>query len=530
MLEVSDLGVWYPTRGVAVSGVSLAAEPGEVLLLTGRNGSGASSVLAGINATLPAGSRRQGRVSLSGVDVSDNHPDDLRGVVAMVGDADPAPALRISDLVRGSGKSVRHDQAGLRDELVERLGLAECLDTKLARASRSLLTRAALAETLIARPRVLLADQPLAPLESHWQDEVCEILREQADAGMIIVWAEHHLTAALAVADTVIELQRAGSEPAGATASQFGADPAWSWHPHTLPLTPFQQVASALEIVAPGINSVQGMRAALDGRLTGGPQARQPSRRETSRITIQLGPEEAILVRDDQLIRVDCPSAEVASSLYDSLAKQNGFAPASVRGSARLEQICRLHDRRLGKKPGSTATTLGEQMPGLRLHDTFARHSSGEQALITALLDLDCGKNVPLLGAGRYLDAHTRQHLTSYENLLLASGRMAIEITTDAEELVEPKRIIVYGPDGVMADGRAMAIAEHLPLLPRLAAACAPARLAGPAEVIAAVSHEDSFVRRPKRSAGHIDDLGEASSVEASRAISVGVAVSGEES
>lgn len=486
MLEVTDLAVWYPTRGVAVTELSFSASDGQILLLTGRNGCGTSTALAAIAADLPAGSRRQGTVTLDGVDVSGAHPDDLNGVIATVGDADPAPSLRIGDLLHLDRAAPRHATAIPPEQIAAELGLDAHLDDRVADATRSLRARAMLAAGLTAGPRLLLADQPLAPMESPWRDVAARLLRAHADAGMTIVWAEHHLTHALAVADQVMELVRPGDHlPGRRTAERTGpAEPAWQWRPRTVPWTPLQQVATALGIAGPGADDVDHLHRALEPLLGAG-RRRPPAHRDTGQLTLALNDHDKLLVRDDQMLRLACATGEQAATVYDEFTLANAFTLAPTQPNRTLADICRVQDRRAGLPKGSTWATIQDAWPHLRARDVLARHSSGEQALITALLDLRAGTTVPLLDVGQSLDGWTRDRLIDQIAAEQRAGRTVVWITTDAEELPEAERVVVTDGEQISADGRATAIADRLPYPPRLAAACAPRRIMTAAEAIA---------------------------------------------
>ncbi|MDN5976375.1 ATP-binding cassette domain-containing protein [Acidipropionibacterium jensenii] len=521
MLEVTDLAVWYPTRGLALAGLSFSASDGQILLLTGRNGCGTSTALAAIVADLPAGSRRQGAVVLDGVDISGAHPDDLDGIIATVGDVDPARSLRIGDLlhVEGPHHSSLESAAPRRpallspEQIANELGLDGHLNDRVADATRSLRARAVLAAGLLAAPRLLLADQPLAPMESPWRDAACRLLRAHADAGMTIVWAEHHLIHALAVADHVIELVRPSNQVPGSravgtypdeyrrenharprTAKPYPgehtglAHPAWQWRPRTIPWTPLQQVATALGLTGPGADDPNRLHDMLAPVL--GQGLRQPpAHRDTGQLTLVLNDREKVLVRDDQMLRLACATGEQAAIAYDEFTAANAFTLAPTQPNRTLADICRFQDRRSGRPKGSTWAQIHDAWPQLRGSDVLARHSAGEQALVTALLDLESGTVVPLLDAGQLLDGWTRDRLLEHVAAQQRAGRTVVWITTDAEDLPAAERVIVTDDGQIAADGRATAIADRLPYPPRLAVACAPRRIMTAAEVIAGAEY-----------------------------------------
>jgi energy-coupling factor transporter ATP-binding protein EcfA2 len=366
------------------------------------------------------------------------------------------------------------------EQIATDLGLDGHLDDRVADATRSLRARAVLAAGLIAAPRLLLADQPLAPMESPWRDAACALLRAHADAGMTIVWAEHHLTHALAVADRVIELVRPGPHTAGPAE----ALPAWQWRPRTVPWTPLQQVATALGLTGPGADDPTRLHALL-APILGPGRRRPPAHRDIGQLTLALNDHEKVLVRDDQMLRLACATGEQAATVYDEFTAANAFTLAPTQPNRTLADICRLQDRRSGLPKGSTWAQIHDAWPQLRAGDVLARHSAGEQALVTALLDLESGTAVPLLDAGQYLDGWTRDRLLEHIAAQQRTGRTVVWITTDAEDLPAAERVIVTDAEQISADGRATAIADLLPYPPRLAVACAPQRIMIADEAIA---------------------------------------------
>lgn len=485
MLEVRDLGVWYPTSGTALHGLDLTVRTGEILVLAGRVGAGASTALRAVCARLPSGARRQGSIRLGEVEVTDAHPDDLAGAVTLIGDSDPAPALRIGDVLGGSsGHAGLGPVACPTAEVIESLGLDGHLRERVADASRSLLARATLAGALLSAPRVLLADQPLAGMESSWRDAASALLRRHADAGMSIVWVEHHLMHALPVADLALEVLGRDRVAGPEVAAQV--QPAWSWRPRTLPFTPLQRVASVLDMVAPGADDPQLLGAALAGRLAGA-RRRVPDRPPTATAKIRLTTDESIDTFPGEPLQIVCATAESAEALHRVVAERHGIGRVTLRSSATLAELCAEQDRRLGNPRGASADRLTRIAGQLRLSDQLARHSRGEQSLVATLLELERGDTVAVLDPGRHLDAHTRNVLEAAVSEEAAGGRTVISISTDVEAIVGARRVLVFDGQRVMADATPMSVAERLPYLPRLAAACAPVRVADPDDVIQAV-------------------------------------------
>lgn len=183
---------------VAVREVDLVIERGEFVVVTGRSGSGKSTLLSLLGAlSTPS----EGTVRLFGDDVggmSDEARSSLRacrlGFVFQFSGL--LPTLHALDNVRlpvlfGPGDS---DSAALRArELLRRVGLGERLGAWPEQLSGGEQRRVALARALIARPELLLADEPTGDLDAQTEAHVMSILHELHDEGLTVVLATHNL-------------------------------------------------------------------------------------------------------------------------------------------------------------------------------------------------------------------------------------------------------------------------------------------------------------------------------------------------
>ena len=476
MLEVTDVAVWYPTSGIALAPTSCVVEEGGIVLVAGRNGSGTTTLLRSLAHDLPPGARRVGQIRLDGADLADAHPDDLVGEVALVADAVALPSARVAEVV-----SPGRARSAVTDEVVERLGLVESLNQRLAAATASVQLRARLAAALAQRPRLLLVDQPLAPLESQWRGPVAALLRDCADQGTLVVWADHEWDTALAVADKVLELgvQEPGAEP-NAPAQ------AWQWRPRTLPMTPTQQVVADLGLAGPGCTTPAGLRRRLQPLLRHGRPSPRPRVRPRAQQLVQLDEERTVVVDQGALTQFWCPTAEQARTL----GRQLGAAPpASTHTGATVARACRAHDTRTGLAGGSSEQVVSQHLPELRPDDLVAHHSRGEQAQLWAVLALAGGANA-LVDPSRHLDQAMRQQLRAFcrDGLGHQDGPTLADstlwVTTDVDDLVWADRVIVADQGQFVADGRPSAVLGHLPQLPTLAAACRPHPLVHPDDIV----------------------------------------------
>ncbi len=211
--------VSYTYRGApspALREVSLSLSPGEFCVLAGRSGSGKSSVLRAAAGLVPHfhGGTFAGRVTVSGLDTREHAPAAI-GAVAGTLLQDPETqvvmstvhaelALAVENQGRGPGAVAR-----AVEEAALALGIAELLDRPTAELSGGELQRVALAAALVARPPLVLLDEPTSQLDPVAGDELIWQLRrlnQESDTAVLLI--EHRLERCLGAADRVIAMER----------------------------------------------------------------------------------------------------------------------------------------------------------------------------------------------------------------------------------------------------------------------------------------------------------------------------------
>ena len=210
-LEATNLYRFFHAAGeetLALQGVSLRVDPGEVVAVMGPSGSGKSTLLACLaGLDEPDG----GMVRIASTPMS-RRPEAERSALR----------ARHVGMLFQSGNLIEHlslEQnlafvqrlAGARsrprrDALLEELGLARRGSAHPSELSGGEAARAGLAVALVNDPAVLLADEPTGEVDALTEAGVLQLLRARAEAGSAVVVVTHS-PAVAAAADRTIRLR-----------------------------------------------------------------------------------------------------------------------------------------------------------------------------------------------------------------------------------------------------------------------------------------------------------------------------------
>ncbi len=178
---------------LAVAGVNLSVEQGEIFGLVGPNGAGKTTTLR-ILATLLLPSA--GTAEIAGMSVTRN-PDQVRRVIGFMPDAfgvyDDMKVWEYLDFFArcyGIGPAARRRMIG---DLLELVDLGDKRDAYVQTLSRGMQQRLCLAHALVHDPQVLLLDEPASGLDPRARVELRELLRELRSLGKTILISSHIL-------------------------------------------------------------------------------------------------------------------------------------------------------------------------------------------------------------------------------------------------------------------------------------------------------------------------------------------------
>ena len=199
LLAVEDLHTYYGEAHI-LQGVSLHLEEGEVVTLIGRNGAGKTTTLRSIMGIARAS---RGRITLRGEDLTRRQPHEVsrRGIAWVPEERRILPNLTVLDNLRlglrGAGRS---EGDGALDEVYEYFPrLRERTQQRGRFLSGGEQQMLAIARGLVARPSVMLVDEPTEGLAPLVVRDLTEILARINKRGTALLLVEQTLEVALAL-------------------------------------------------------------------------------------------------------------------------------------------------------------------------------------------------------------------------------------------------------------------------------------------------------------------------------------------
>lgn len=201
ILRIEDLAVSYG-HIEAVKGITLSLHEGEITALVGANGAGKSTSLLAVSGLLKP---VRGRVMFDGVDLITlpAHKIVGRGVVQVAEGRAILTTLTVGENL-ALGAYTRRDQAGIARDLAWILTLFPVLENRIDGLAGNLSggeqQMLAIGRALMAKPRVLLLDEPSMGLAPLMVQEIFRVLKEINKTGLTILLVEQNVRQALRIA------------------------------------------------------------------------------------------------------------------------------------------------------------------------------------------------------------------------------------------------------------------------------------------------------------------------------------------
>ncbi len=189
---------------VAVDGVDLTVQEGEVFGLLGPNGAGKTTLIRLMNTLLPL---QEGTISVLGRDVSRSPmavrrrlgyvPQQLSIEAALTGRENVMWFARLFDVPR-------RERRARVDAALEAMGLIDAAERLAGTYSGGMVRRLELAQALVNRPPLLILDEPTVGLDPIARDSVWERVEElRGETGMSVLLTTHYMEEAEALCDRV---------------------------------------------------------------------------------------------------------------------------------------------------------------------------------------------------------------------------------------------------------------------------------------------------------------------------------------
>ncbi len=202
LISVSDLTKRYG-RTLAVAGVSFEVRAREVVGFLGPNGAGKSTTLRMLAGFL---GRTAGSIRIAGFDL-DEAPLEAKQRVGYMPETVPLyPEMRVREYLRFRAELkgvARAERTSHVASSMEKANVADVADVLIERLSKGYRQRVGLADALVAKPPILILDEPTAGLDPNQIREVRDVIRELGREHAVLL-STHILSEVEATCDRVL--------------------------------------------------------------------------------------------------------------------------------------------------------------------------------------------------------------------------------------------------------------------------------------------------------------------------------------
>jgi len=202
MLKVDNIEVYYGHIH-ALKGVSLDVQEGELVSLLGANGAGKSTTLMTISGIIRP---RSGTVTYLDIDLTKKIPEEIvkQGIVQCPEGRRIFGSLTVIENLR-MGAVRRKDRAELKNDLEWVFSLFPVLEARISQSGATLSggeqQMLAIGRSLMAKPRLLMLDEPSLGLAPLVVQEIFKVIQQLHQRGVTILLVEQNARQAMAIAD-----------------------------------------------------------------------------------------------------------------------------------------------------------------------------------------------------------------------------------------------------------------------------------------------------------------------------------------
>ena len=213
MLDVDRLSVRYGTKQI-VDALSFSVSEGQWLMIAGPNGAGKSTALAAITQGTPY----TGRVLFEGQNVRSMKPAlRARAIGVLAQNHFVGYGFTVEEVVRlgrfayagGVFGRSQEDDAGHVEQALTLTGLQDKRRQSVLTLSGGELQRVSIARALITRPKLIIADEPVAAIDASMKMNIVNLFKELKDKYKVsFIYVTHDLSTAYYVSDYIATLYR----------------------------------------------------------------------------------------------------------------------------------------------------------------------------------------------------------------------------------------------------------------------------------------------------------------------------------
>lgn len=211
ILSVRNLRKVYPGKKpfTAVDGISFELKQGEILGLLGLNGAGKTTTIQMLMSTLKPTS---GQIVYFGKDFVEHRSEILKKVcfastyVSLPWNLTVRQNLEVFGRLYGLKPA---DYRKKRDQLLERFGITDKLQSNVSGLSSGQITRLMLVKAFMVSPKIVLLDEPTASLDIEIAKDVVDfVLEQQRQEGISILYTSHNMPEVSEVCDRILFMKK----------------------------------------------------------------------------------------------------------------------------------------------------------------------------------------------------------------------------------------------------------------------------------------------------------------------------------
>ncbi|RVT41894.1 ABC transporter ATP-binding protein [Sphingobium algorifonticola] len=201
IISISGLTKRYASGHVALHGVDLEIEEGEIFALLGPNGAGKTTLISIICGNVTG---TEGSVTVAGHDIVRDYRGSRRAIGLVPQELHTDAFEKVMSTVRFSrGLFGKPRDDALIEKILRDLSLWDKRDAKIMELSGGMKRRVMIAKALSHEPRVLFLDEPTAGVDVELRRDMWALVRQLRETGVTIILTTHYIEEAEEMADRV---------------------------------------------------------------------------------------------------------------------------------------------------------------------------------------------------------------------------------------------------------------------------------------------------------------------------------------